>query len=197
MHKLMGAALLCGALTGCAGMNSDFDCNKTATDQCLSMTDANKLAAQGKSLDDLSTPGGTPAKKPATEPLPVLTNSRPVVSPDRPVTVAAVPVLTGTTGSLLTPRTVAGTRLTTGSALTPSPALPPSALAASYIPVRPRQTDNAGQVAAVRVPDAVQRLWIAPWVDTQDNFHQPAVVEFVKNKAHWDNHFRVIGDGDE
>lgn len=160
MHKLMGAALLCGALTGCAGMNSDFDCNKTATDQCLSMTDANKLAARGKSLDDLSTTDGTPAKKPVTEPLPALTN----------------------------------TRLTTDSALTPAPVLPPSALTASYIPVRSRQTDNAGQVAAVRVPDAVQRLWIAPWVDTQDNFHQPAVVEFVKNKAHWDDNFRVIGE---
>ena len=24
----MGAALLCSALTGCAGMNSDFDCKK-------------------------------------------------------------------------------------------------------------------------------------------------------------------------
>lgn len=194
MHKLMGAALLCGALTGCAGMNSDFDCNKTATDQCLSMTDANKLAARGKSLDDLSTTEVTPAKKPVTEPLPVLTNTRPLVSPDRPLSVAAVPARATTTGSLLTPRAVAGTRLTTGSVLTPTPVLPPSALTASYIPVRSRQTDNAGQVAAVRVPDAVQRLWIAPWVDTQDNFHQPAVVEFVKNKAHWDDNFRVIGE---
>jgi conjugal transfer pilus assembly protein TraV len=54
MKKLLGAALLCSALTGCAGLNSDFDCNKTATDQCLTTGEANKLAAQGKSLDDLT-----------------------------------------------------------------------------------------------------------------------------------------------
>ncbi len=34
MQKLFACALLCAALTGCAGMNTDFDCNKTATDQC-------------------------------------------------------------------------------------------------------------------------------------------------------------------
>jgi conjugal transfer pilus assembly protein TraV len=54
MKNLLGAALLCSALTGCAGLNSDFDCNKTATDQCLTTGEANKLAAQGKSLDDLT-----------------------------------------------------------------------------------------------------------------------------------------------
>ena len=48
-----------------------------------------------------------------------------------------------------------------------------------------------------RIPDATQRLWIAPWVDTDDNFHQPAVVEFVKNKSHWDESYRVIGEGGE
>ena len=63
----MGAALLCSALTGCAGMNSDFDCNKTATDQCLTTGEANKLAAQGKSLDELN--AGKTAKKPAGETL--------------------------------------------------------------------------------------------------------------------------------
>ena len=49
MHKLLGAALLCSALTGCAGMNSDFDCNATATDKCLTTAEANALAAKGKS----------------------------------------------------------------------------------------------------------------------------------------------------
>lgn len=196
MHKLMGAVLLCGALTGCAGMNSDFDCNKTATDQCLSMADANKLAARGKSLDDLST-DKTPVKKPATETLPVLGNSKPAVSPYRPIT--STPSTT-TSGGMLAPRPVQGTRLTTGSSLTVNRPAGTSTLATSLIPVasRPATPSNtAGQVAAVRVPDATQRLWIAPWVDTQDNFHQPAVVEFVKDKSHWDDSFRVIGEGGE
>lgn len=93
MKKLLGAALLCSALTGCAGLNSDFDCNKTATDQCLTTGEANKLAAQGKSLDDLT--AEKTAKKPAGETLPALRNSAPVVNPFRPVSVAA----TGTTAA--------------------------------------------------------------------------------------------------
>lgn len=179
MKKLLGAALLCSALTGCAGLNSDFDCNKTATDQCLTTGEANKLAAQGKSLDDLTAEKN--AKKPAGETLPALRNSAPVVNPFRPVSVAATgtsaakPLITApakTSGSLVTP-------LATTSHVTPAP------------------VNTAGRVPVQRIPDATQRLWIAPWVDTDDNFHQPAVVEFVKNKSHWDESYRVIGEGGE
>ena len=176
MKKLLGAALLCSALTGCAGLNSDFDCNKTATDQCLTTGEANKLAAQGKSLDDLT--AEKTAKKPAGETLPALRNSAPVVNPFRPVSVAttaARPLTTApakTSGSLVTP-------LATPSHATPVP------------------VNTAGRVPVQRIPDATQRLWIAPWVDTDDNFHQPAVVEFVKNKSHWDESYRVIGEGGE
>ena len=196
MYKLMGVALFCGALTGCAGMNSDFDCNKTATDQCLSMADANKLAAQGKNLDNMSTVKTT-AKKTVGEPLPALSNTKPVVSPYRPISVAE----TGTTSStLLAPRPILGTRLITGSSPSTSfHPLPINTINTSPMPVyRPiTPSDPAGQVAAVRIPDAVQHLWIAPWVDTQDNFHEPSMVEFVKDKAHWDDSYRVIGEGAE
>jgi len=175
MKKLLGAALLCSALTGCAGLNSDFDCNKTATDQCLTTGEANKLAAQGKSLDDLTAEKN--AKKPAGETLPALRNSAPVVNPFRPVSVAA----TGT--SAAKPLTTAPAK-TSGSLVTTSHVTP--------VPV-----NTAGRVPVQRIPDATQRLWIAPWVDTDDNFHQPAVVEFVKNKSHWDESYRVIGEGGE
>ena len=40
-------------VTGCAGVNSDFGCNKTAGDACLWMTEANILARNGGSLDDI------------------------------------------------------------------------------------------------------------------------------------------------
>lgn len=179
MKKLLGAALLCSALTGCAGLNSDFDCNKTATDQCLTTGEANKLAAQGKSLDDLTAEKN--AKKPAGETLPALRNSAPVVNPFRPVSVAE----TGT--SAAKPLTTAPAK-TSGSLVTP--------LAATSH-VTPVPVNTAGRVPVQRIPDATQRLWIAPWVDTDDNFHQPAVVEFVKNKSHWDESYRVIGEGGE
>ena len=177
MKKLLGAALLCSALTGCAGLNSDFDCNKTATDQCLTTGEANKLAAQGKSLDDLT--AEKTAKKPAGETLPALRNSAPVVNPFRPVSVAA----TGT--SAAKPLTTAPAK-TSGSLVTPL---------ATTSHVTPEPVNTAGRVPVQRIPDATQRLWIAPWVDTDDNFHQPAVVEFVKNKSHWDEEsYRVIGE---
>ena len=93
---------------------------------------------------------------------------------------AIVPAVPGTAGASGTAGALAAT--------TPSA---PARITASAPVV------DAGRIAAQRVPDVTQRLWIAPWVDTDDNFHQPAVVEFVKNKAHWDQSFRVISEGDE
>lgn len=187
MYRLMAAALLCGTLSGCAGMNGDFDCNKTATDQCLTTAQANKMAAQGKSLDDLTADSAT--KKPAGETLQALRNTAPDVSAARPVSVAATRMLST---PLLSPRSLY-TPPAVSSVVTPQPAgrLQNTVTA----PVKP--ASDAGRVTAQRVPDATQRLWISPWVDTDDNFHQPAVVEFVKNPSHWDDGFRVIGEGGE
>ncbi|NUL39682.1 type IV conjugative transfer system lipoprotein TraV [Kosakonia sacchari] len=192
MHKLLGAALLCGALTGCAGMNSDFDCNATATDKCLTTAEANKLAAKGKSIDDIG--AEKDVKKPAGETLPALRNTAPVVSASRPVSVAA----TGTTPKTIAPRPIVASptpSVSTRSSLTGQTLSHPTVPQSYVSPAR--SVSDAGRVTAQRIPDATQRLWIAPWVDTDDNFHQPAVVEFVKNKAHWNEGFRVIGEDGE
>lgn len=188
MLKTLSGVLLCGMLTGCAGMNSDFDCNKTATDQCLSMSDASHLAAKGKSLDDL-TAGAQAIPKPAAESLGSPANTKPTVSPDRPISVASIaprpiagPVV-GSSGSMLR-----------GSTSVSSVTAPPYISASR--PITPVDYAGAGHVDAKRIPDATQRLWIAPWVDEQDSFHQPAVVEFVKNKSRWDGDFRVISEGE-
>lgn len=179
MKNLLCAAALCCALSGCAGMNSDFDCNKTTTDQCLTMTEANKLAAKGKSLDDLSTEGV--AKKSANEVLPALPNPVPAVSPNRPLSASTTAVVMAKPVVMSEPSTSA----LTGKPL-PAPVIQPA-----------RGASDAGKIVAQRVPDATQRLWIAPWIDTDDNLHQPAVVEFVKNRSHWDQDFRVISEGDD
>ena len=186
MFKVLPAVLLCGMLTGCAGMNSDFDCNKTATDQCLSMSDASHLAAKGKSLDDLTAEAQT-VPKPAAESLASTTNIKPNVSPDRPISVAG-----------LAPRPIAGTSVSNNDALLRASTIPVTGSHANSLsaPVTPADYAGPGQVDARRIPDATQRLWIAPWVDEQDSFHQPAVVEFVKNKSRWDADFRVISEGE-
>lgn len=181
MHKLLGATLMCGLLSGCAGMNSDFDCNKTATDQCLTTSEANKLAASGKSLDSLN--AAKDVKKPAGETLPALRNTALPVNPARPVSVAS----TGyTSTSPIAPRPLATAPVSAATVAR-------SAGVSSSI----KPANDTGRVSAQRIPDATQRLWIAPWVDNEDNFHQPAVVEFVKNKSHWDEGFKVIEEGGE
>ncbi len=108
------------------------------------------------------------------------------MNPFRPVSVAA----TGKTAAKpIAPRPLATAPAgTSGSLVTPL---------ASTSHAAPVAVNTAGRVPAQRIPDATQRLWIAPWVDTDDNFHQPAVVEFVKNKSHWDESYRVIGEGGE
>ncbi|TPG56827.1 type IV conjugative transfer system lipoprotein TraV [Ewingella americana] len=188
MHKFLPAVLLCGMLTGCAGMNSDFDCNKTATDQCLSMSDASHLAAKGKSLDDLTAAAQT-TPKPAAESLGSPTNIKPNVSPDRPISVAN-----------LAPRPLAGQSVSNKNSMLRASTIPVGGSNTAYLstsrPITPSDYSGPGQVDARRIPDATQRLWIAPWVDEQDSFHQPAVVEFVKNKSRWDADFRVISEGE-
>lgn len=42
---------MCVLFAGCAGMNDDFSCTKTATDACMEMKAANNLAKSGGSLD--------------------------------------------------------------------------------------------------------------------------------------------------
>ncbi|QKJ89304.1 IncF plasmid conjugative transfer pilus assembly protein TraV (plasmid) [Paramixta manurensis] len=182
MQKLLACALLCAVLTGCAGMNSDFDCNKTATDQCLSMTDASSLASKHKSLDDLRTDKAAPPKA-AAEALATPGNVKPAISPWRKISAAT-----------LTPRPVAGTGISTTAQ--PSSIASVRIMPAAQQPgsITPADYSGPGQVDARRIPDATQRLWIAPWVDEQDSFHQPAVVEFVKQKSRWDEDYRVISE---
>ncbi|WP_416414458.1 type IV conjugative transfer system lipoprotein TraV [Pantoea sp. App145] len=182
MQKLFACALLCAALTGCAGMNSDFDCNKTATDQCLSMSDASHLASKHQSLDDLNAKKES-GPKPAAEALATPGNVKPAVNPYRPVSVAT-----------LAPRPVSGQPVSPGSVNSAIVSVRTAAVSAGSI--TPANYSGPGQVDARRIPDATQRLWIAPWVDEQDSFHQPAVVEFVKQKSRWDEDFRVISEGE-
>ncbi|WP_323612696.1 type IV conjugative transfer system lipoprotein TraV [Pectobacterium versatile] len=184
MYKIMGAAIICGVLSGCAGMNSDFDCNKTATDQCLSMTEANKLAAKGKNIDDLGAEKSV--KKPAGETLPALRNAAPIVNTNRSVSAAS-------TGSqafkTVSPRPIYSTPTSGAVASVQSK---PNLAEGKTSSVSPLPSADSGRVVAQRIPDVTQRLWIAPWVDTDDNFHQPAVIEFVKSESRWDQDFKII-----
>ena len=107
-------------LAGCAGMNSDFNCNKAAGDQCMSVTETNDMARQGQAGVSMAQNSGA-----------------------------------SDTGSI------------------------PSAHLMTY-PLKPPMPG-----VPVRAGESVQRLWIAPWIDTAHTFHEPSVVYFVKTPSHW------------
>ncbi|EPY5345414.1 type IV conjugative transfer system lipoprotein TraV [Klebsiella quasipneumoniae] len=191
---LAGSALL---LSGCAGVKSSFDCDATTSDTCMTMTKANQLARDKAAKQ---------AGKPAASGLPSLVNlpahsaaavpsaSRSAVSPPSGTrtTVSTTPAVsagtstgvnTNTATSTLTPRPVAGTPVTTTplsvvsrpvvSVVTPAP---------SCQSVR---CDYPGAVHPQRSQDQTATVWIAPWVDSDNAFHQPGRVSFVVRPADW------------
>ena len=45
--------------------------------------------------------------------------------------------------------------------------------------------DNPGTVHPQRSRDRIATVWIAPWVDSDNAFHQPGRVSFVVTPAEW------------
>ncbi|EAC0381468.1 hypothetical protein E0669_21950 [Salmonella enterica subsp. enterica serovar Typhimurium] len=37
----------------------------------------------------------------------------------------------------------------------------------------------------VRTPETTAKVWVAPWVDGQDNFHEPGLLSFVVKPGEW------------
>ncbi|MGX5056240.1 TraV family lipoprotein [Enterobacter asburiae] len=107
-------------LAGCAGAKSDFGCNATSTDNCMTIDAANRLARQK-------------AKAAAAKP--------------------------------------DATRL-------PAPAESGRSLSL-FNAVR------AGLPGPVRLPEGNATVWVAPWVDSQDSYHEPGRLSFVVNPGEW------------
>nr|WP_241391394.1 MULTISPECIES: type IV conjugative transfer system lipoprotein TraV [Serratia]ULG12053.1 type IV conjugative transfer system protein TraV [Serratia entomophila]ULG12428.1 type IV conjugative transfer system protein TraV [Serratia entomophila]ULG18376.1 type IV conjugative transfer system protein TraV [Serratia proteamaculans]ULG19651.1 type IV conjugative transfer system protein TraV [Serratia proteamaculans] len=174
---LAGCALL---LSGCAGVKSSFDCDATTSDTCMTMTKANQLA-KDKAAKQSGKPGagGLPSlvNLPAPAPAPAPAASRLAVS--SPVGTSAVvtpkPLAETTSGGLIAPLAVA-------NKAAGSTALRPVTVAPSCQNVR---CDSPGTVHPQRTQDRVATVWIAPWVDSDNAFHQPGRVSFVANPSDW------------
>lgn len=163
---VVGGVLL---LTGCAGTSSEFGCNATSSDSCMTMEQANEKA---KSLEE-----GSDAK-PAAAALPRLAdgNFAAIGRDTGPVPVVA------TTAHRLLPR----------SSVAPAPApVATSPLITSLSVVNTTSTCTLPRCAGVgstrpeRRPEQTAQLWIAPWIDSQDVYHQPGKVLFVVKSAVW------------
>ncbi|EGI9972019.1 type IV conjugative transfer system lipoprotein TraV [Salmonella enterica] len=185
---LAGCALL---LSGCAGVKSSFDCDATTSDTCMTMTKANQLA-RDKAAKQAGRPaeGGLPSlvNLPATSAAAVPSASRSVVSPasggqvtsNTSVVSAGTPtgINTNAAASILTPRPVAVTPVTPVSRSNVSVVTP--ALSCQSV-----RCDNPGSVHPQRSQDQIATVWIAPWVDSDNAFHQPGRVSFVVSPADW------------
>ncbi len=185
---LAGCALL---LSGCAGVKSSFDCDATTSDTCMTMTKANQLA-RDKAAKQAGRPaaGGLPSlvNLPAASAAAVPSASRSVVSPasggqvtsNTSVVSAGTPtgINTNAAASTLTPRPVAVTPVTPVSRTNVSVVTP--ALSCQSV-----RCDNPGSVHPQRSQDRIATVWIAPWVDSDNAFHQPGRVSFVVSPADW------------
>ncbi|HBH6890272.1 type IV conjugative transfer system lipoprotein TraV [Serratia bockelmannii] len=164
---VVGGVLL---LTGCAGVNSEFGCNATTSDSCMTMEQANEKA---KSFEE-----GSEAK-PAAAALPRLADGDfAAVGRDT----GSVPVSAGSTSRLLSRQ----------GATSPAPVVPAyPAIATSAAIVTTVSTCTLPRCAGVgstrptRQAEKTAQLWIAPWVDSQDVYHQPGKVLFVVKPAVW------------
>ncbi|SAQ56152.1 type IV conjugative transfer system lipoprotein TraV [Klebsiella oxytoca] len=159
----LGSALL---LTGCAGTETEFECNATTSDTCMTMEQANEKAkAREESASAKPAAAGLPrladgnfrTLSQVSYPLP----PQPTLSATgtAPVSTAAVKPA----GMLSAPLTAAPVSQTFRS---------PATLPGNY----PRPLRKGEQTAS---------LWIAPYIDAEDVYHQPTTVLFVVTPSAW------------
>lgn len=183
--KLIPVLLLaCGAiaLTGCAGTDSDFECNATTNDSCMTMDQANRKA---HSVTNAS------AGKQAATVLPALVNPpQRITVPTAPpaktrVATTATPVRPYAPVKPFAPHPVSAAPVGTSRVIPAAPYAPAPLITASVTRCVSRACDDAGQIRAVRSTESTANLWIAPWVDTGDVLHQPGRVSFVVKDPQW------------
>lgn len=174
MNKIPLLTLTLGSiltLSGCAGTSSDFECDATTSDTCMTIEQANEKA---KRLEEGS------GVKPDVAALPRLAEGNFRTVSAQPLAAPTAPVTTIATASVSTPRQNAP--FTRSEPVTTSPAA-----TVSYQPrsVSVPTHDMIVDPRPLRVGEKTAGLWIAPYIDTQDVYHQPTRVFFVVKPSAW------------
>ncbi len=156
---LLGTLLL----SGCAGTNSDFECDATTSDTCMTMEQANEKAKKMEQPADA---------KPVAASLPRLADGNFRTTAVQAVPTATTPVSRPVVAARPEQKLLAPRPLFT-AAREVKTAVPVSTVPA-VISSRPLRTGE--QTAA---------LWIAPYIDNQDIYHQPSSVFFVIKPSAW------------
>lgn len=175
MKKLLPLTLTLGSivlLTGCAGTASEFECNATTSDTCMTIEQANDKA---KRLEE-----GNTVKQDAVA-LPRLAEGdfRTVSAPS--LTTSLIPYM----ATAPSPRNTQQGK--SAFIRTASPQVSSAVPTASWKPVpAPVHTHEMMVVPRpLRVGEKTAALWIAPYIDTQDVYHQPGRVFFVVKPSAW------------
>lgn len=184
--------LLCALLlAGCAGTATEFECNATTSDNCMTMGQANELARK-------KTQSAANAGKPGAGALPALVDlpaapqhgtTMATAAPTTPVKATPAPTAPATSSVLAPVATSSASTTPAASApLAPRALFTPTAasvpLATDAMCSTPR-CDTLGEATPLRLTDTIATLWIAPWIDSADQFHQPGRVSFVLTPGTW------------
>lgn len=176
MNKLAPLVMTLGSillLSGCAGTASDFECNATTSDTCMTIEQANDKA---KRLEESNT------VKPDVAALPRLAEGNFRTVSAQPLTAPLVPVTT-TAPSLRNTQQVKSP-FTQNS---PAKVSVPVTRTVSYqpLPVPVSTREMVVDPRPLRVGEKTAGLWIAPYIDTLDVYHQPTRVFFVVKPSAW------------
>ena len=160
----IGGALL---LSGCAGTSSEFECNATTSDTCMTMHQANDKAKL-KEEGDMVKPDAGALPRLADGNFSSASNSAPTTSTPLPT-----PSVQSVAHAPFTTKPIA-----TAPQKAPVKSQP-------YISSVSTTTISIEYPRPLRVGERTAQLWIAPYIDTADVYHQPSNVVFVVTSSHW------------
>lgn len=156
------------SLTGCAGVNSEFECNATTSDSCMTMEEANQKA---KSVTDTSK--AAPA---ADVSLNLANSSLPKIAPLS----QATSIQDGQGGTVTQADMTSMLKNSAGTAESIA-SKPLTTLSSCTVTSCPKEA----QVIAHRLSEGIAQLWVAPYIDADDVLHQPGNVIFVVKPSSW------------
>lgn len=162
----IGGALL---LSGCAGTSSEFECNATTSDACMTMYQANDKAKLKEEGDTVKADAGTLPRL-ADGDFSSASNSAPATS---------IPLPTPSVQRVANAPFTAKPVLVAPQPASVKPSLQP------YISPVTTPVVSTEYPRPLRVGERTAQLWIAPYIDTADVYHQPSNVVFVVTSSHW------------
>lgn len=172
MNRILPFALSLASvltLSGCAGTASDFECNATTSDTCMTIEQANEKA---KRLEES-------AVKPDAAALPRLAEGNFRTASAQPLTPPPVPAQS--VASRNAPS--GGSHFVANPFARPVDVKPASKTAPV---VAPQPTyESIVDPRPLRMGEKTAGLWIAPYIDTRDVYHQPGRVFFVVKPSAW------------